>query len=249
MDVNAPIENPELIVKIQDYTKSQSDKDENALRAALLHSKFLAPVNVRERKDGAKREQVLQKDTRANLINIEDSQHCVYLPAFTDWSEVIKWNEDEEMKTAVFTLQDYARIIANNQELTGIVINPYGENLVLDRETIGGIVLGKRVMKKGEPVATGLPQDYPEQMVQALTRYFDKSKIIKCAYLLWMVRNEEQSYLLVLDSNEDLEEIYPKIGDVCKPHLHGKFVDMVPLCSSLGTDVTKNHQPFYEAEM
>jgi len=244
MDMNEPVENLELVNKIREYTKSQSDEDEKVLREELLKAKFLSPIKVEVEKEEFKGKQALEQDAKFNLINIQDNKDNSYLPVFTDWIEMEKWNKDE--KAIVLTFEDYAKIATNNQELVGIVINPYGENLVLDREVIVNIVSGKAVMRKGESVAIGLPRDYPEEMVQALKRYFDEFKKIKSAYLLWMVRNGEQSYLLVLDSDEKPEMIYPKIGDVCKPYLNGIFVDMIPLTSSLGISATENQQPFYK---
>ena len=247
MDINVPIENPELVIKIREYTNSQSDEVEMELREALLKAKFLAPAGLEGWTNIPKGKQVLEQDVKFNLLSIQDEQGSMYLPAFTDWSEVDKWNNDTEMKTMVFTLRDYAGAFTNNQELVGIVINPYGENLVLNREMIYSVVSGKHMMKKGESVAIGLPKEYPDEMVRVLIKYFGDIKKIKSAYLLWMVRNEEQSYLLVLDSDEKPEMIYPQIGDVCKPYLNGKFVDMIPLNSSLGLSATEEQQPFYKA--
>ena len=58
---------------------------------------------------------------------------------FTDWNEINKWNNEENLKTIIFTFQDYAKVFLNNKEMVGLVINPYGENLVLNKQQIQSI--------------------------------------------------------------------------------------------------------------
>jgi len=167
--------------------------------------------------------------------------------AFTDWEEVRKWTSEEKPQMLIITYNDYQSLILGKESTyDGIVINPYGRNIVVKKELINDMASRKTVIKKEKSVAIGLPKDYPEEMVQALKKYFNESKMVKSAYLLWMVREKEQSYLLILDSDEKPEIIYPIVGDVCKPYLNGKFVDVIPLNTSLGVSAVENQQPFYK---
>lgn len=52
-----------------------------------------------------------------------------------------------------------------------------------------------------------------------------------------MVRGEEGSYLLILDSKEDPNILYPRIGNFCSRFLKDKMLDIVSANSDFGKNV------------
>lgn len=247
MDINKPITNQGLLKAIRVMKKDRNQ--EQVFFDELSKAKFLCPA-VLDIKSSDKHQDgkiVLGEGTTISISSLTDQAGNHFLMAFTDWEEVRKWTDEDNPQMLVIDYNDYqSMILESESQYAGFVINPYGENLVISKELISNIVQGESTVKKGESVAIGLPKNHPEEMEQALKEYFDDFKKIKSAYLLWMVRNGEQSYLLVLDSDEKPEIIYPQIGDVCKPYLNGEFVDMIPLNSSLGLSATEEQQPFYK---
>ncbi|BCN29086.1 enhanced serine sensitivity protein SseB C-terminal domain-containing protein [Anaeromicropila herbilytica] len=65
------------------------------------------------------------------------------------------------------------------------------------------------------------------------------------AYLLWMVRNNQASYLLILDSCENSELLFSQIAEVSRSCLSGKLLDIIPVNSSFGKVAIKDHTAFY----
>ena len=91
----------------------------------------------------------------------------------------------------------------------------------------------------------GIPSEYPTKMVNELKDYFKENNMVNKAYFLWMVRGGEGSYLLVLDSLISPTQLYQQVGELCKPYLKDKFLDIVSASSDFGKKVIENQSPFY----
>jgi len=247
MDINVPVENPELVMKIHDYMSSQSDTDEKRLRSTLLKTKFLAPVIIKNWNSKNVGKQVLDQEIEFRLISIQDKEKNIYLPAFTDWNEISKWSNDEELKTIIFTFQDYAKVFMNNKEMVGLVINPHNENLVLNKQQIESISSESK-LKSGEKVKVGIPEKYPADMGKALEDYFLAKGCVSEAYLLLMLRdNNEQSYLLVVETDEDVNILYPELAKIATKYLErGEVIDFISTKEKFGKSVIQGHSPFYK---
>lgn len=147
----------------------------------------------------------------------------------------------------MLSYNDYQSVILKDDSAyEGFVINPYSANIVLEKNSIQNINQRYQQIKKDESVMIGLPKEYPYDMVQKLKIYFDKTKIVKTAYLLWMVRGEEASYLLVLDFVGVPQVVFSQIADVCQPYLKEKLLDIIPLNTVFGKSAIENQQPFYQ---
>ena len=248
MEINTSIENPQLVIAIQNYTSNQSFETERNLHLALKEAKFLAPVNLDGWQDRGFGEQKLNQDVGFNLISIQDENNNVYLPAFTDWGEVGKWSKDQDLKTMVFTLEDYSKIFIGSEESLSIVINPYGENLVINSQQV--IAIGDNDLDENEIVRIGVPKKYPIEMCKAFENYFILNGCVSAAYLLLMVRNRnEQSYLLVIATDEDVDIIYPKLAEIADKYLQlGEVIDFISNKEEFGQSAIEGQEPFYERE-
>ena len=69
-------------------------------------------------------------------------------------------------------------------------------------------------------------------MVNALKNFFSQNHLVKAAYLLWMVKGNVASYLLILDFDGTQQTIFSKITNLCHPFLEGKLLDMLPINTS-----------------
>lgn len=246
MGVNTPVTNPNFLKAIQlmgqDSTKESQFFDE------LFKATFLCPGqidkgNLTKSRDGRT---TLGKDTKISLSLLEAKSGKSYLIAFTDWDELRKWENIQRQQTFLFSIEDYRTIVLGNQHYDGVVINPFGVNLVFDRERLESIHSNQNSIKQDEPVMIGEPRIYPQDMIDKLKSYFQATKLVDKAYLLWMARGNETSYLMVLDSDLTPQELFPMIGEVCEPYLNGQMLDMVSWNSSFGKNVVKNQRPFYQ---
>lgn len=246
MDINQPVENPGLL-DVMNQLRQGKDSEE-VFFSELFQAKFLCPAQV-ELKDAVKGKGgkvSVGGESAVSPTSIRDQEGNHFLMAFTDWREIRKWSEEKNLKTLVLTYEDYQHIIIDGDSpYAGVVINPYGANIVLNKDMMQNILPDKVTMQEGETVMIGVPKDYPVKMVEALSQEFAKRKDVKCAYLLWMARGDETSYLLVLDADGNEQKLFPVIGEICQPFLDEEFMDMVPFYSQFGQSAAENQEPFY----
>lgn len=189
---------------------------------------------------------ILGEETSITLLGIDNEQSDHFLMAFTDWDELKKWKQNYDQQTLVLSYEDYQGIITKSgAAYQGMVINPFGENIVLDRQMLKNTRKNEYVIQKGESVMIGIPKEYPTGMVNKLKDYFTKMQNVEKAYLLWMVRGNESSYLLVLDSPISPQQLFPLISHICQPFLKGKLLDIVFANSELGKYAIKEQTPFF----
>lgn len=246
MDINKPITNPNLVNIIKEIKKG--NKEEELFWEEIFKAKFLCPVNMEIGKTTQKENHkiVLGEGTSIALASINNEQSEHFLMAFTDWDELKKWKQHSNQQTLVLSYEDYQGIILKNDSVyQGMVINPFGENIVLDRQMLANTKKNGHIIQKGESVMIGIPKEYPADMVNKLKEYFAKMQNVDKAYLLWMIRGKESSYLLVLDSPMSPQQLFPLIGRICKPFLKGKLLDMVLANSGLGKSAIEGHPPFF----
>lgn len=242
------ISNPNLLNAIHIM---KADRSKEPLFFAALHqAKLLCPVqidaqNLIKNPDG---NAVLNSDSPILLVSISDSYGAHYLMAFSDLNEFNKWNQGSYQQTIVYTFDDYKAVLTSGDTpYQGVVLNPFGDNIVLGKEIFTGGNASFKTAKSNESVMIGQPKDYPTSMVEKLKQYFHKHLIVDTAYLLWMVRGHEAGYLLVLGTNAPPQKLFPSIGELCKAYLEEKPLDMVLLNSTFGQSSVQGQQPFYKA--
>ena len=214
----------------------------------LVKAKFLCPIQIdaKKLKKTDYNIKILNEDTEVALISITNKTGEQYLMAFTDENEFQKWNPDKNQQTLIFSFEDYKRIVLSEHSLfKGFVLNPFGDNIVLNSDILENIYSQQTEIKKNHSIMIGLPKEYPTLMIEHLIKYFQKTKSIMAAYLLWMVNVDESSYLLVLDTKISLQELFPKINEICQPYLGSKLLDVVDMGSELGKTAIENQKPFY----
>ena len=249
MDVNKPVTNPGLIKAIK--LMKQNSKMESEFLIELFKATFLCPgridkANVAERFDS---NFTLGEGTKLTLSSLDSVSGEEYLMAFTDWNELRKWQNVDGQQTFLFSIIDYKTIVLGNLRFAGVVINPFSENVVLDREKLGIAHSNENIIEKDESVMIGEPSNYPKRMIDELVSYFQATEFVDEAFLLWMARGDETSYLLVLDSTHKPQDLYPAIGKICKPFIVGQLLDMVSLNSEFGKKAVKNRRPFYRRQV
>lgn len=246
MDINKPITNANLVNVIKAIKKGNNK--EELFWKEIFKAKFLCPINMEIGKTTQKGNHkiVLGEGTSIALLSIDNKQSEHFLMAFTDWDELKKWKKNYAQQTLILSYEDYQEIvIKNDSAYHGMVINPFGENIILDRQMLKNTRKNEHIIQKGESVMIGIPKEYPTDMVNKLKEYFATMQNVEKAYLLWMVRGKESSYLLVLDSQISPQQLFPLIGRVCQPFLREKLLDIVLANSGLGKGAIEGQTPFF----
>ena len=249
LDLNKPVNNPVLLEAIEDLKLNYNQENELNFFQKLQGADFLVPIATDPLFETNKGEAILEKNTKIEFISITNDKGETYFPAFTDWNELKKWNEDSKIRTVIFKFSDYKKVILDDDNTTwsGFVINPYGQNIIMGRDQID--LVNKEVeIEKEESVMLGIPQEYPYQMIDAITGLLSKIKSVKCAYLLLMIRNKtDKSFLIVVDTNDNPKETFDMISNVSTGFLReDEKIDMTPLNTPFGKNAVKDQKPFYQ---
>ncbi|RDW16452.1 hypothetical protein CWR48_16340 [Oceanobacillus arenosus] len=249
-DINKPVTNPKLIEIIDRLKTNYVEENEHEFFKELLSANFLAPVVIEpipENKDG---KTVLKEGTKINFIAINNEKGENFFPAFTDWNELRKWSDKIDIQTFILTFKDYEEMIfrKENDTWVGFVINPYGEDIVINREKMRVVNNNDAKIEKDESVIIGIPKEYPNEMVNSLKEYFSKVNSVKSAYILLMIRNQgEKSYLMVIDTDNNPNKVFEKVTNVATKYLKvDEKIDFVTLSDSFGKDAIVGQQPFYQ---
>ncbi len=244
MDTNKLIDNTEIL-NLLDRLKAQFSAElEYELYKQLLSTKFLSPLTEDSLNGSSIRKDTLNEESMIKFISLKDQNGNDYLPVFTDWNELKKWNKTNGIKTQVLTFVDYKAIIKErNSKFKGFVLNPASHNIIFDRDLIDEVC---RI--NDESVMIGIPEKYPHEMVEALQDFLTNIKDVKRAYLLLMIRGgTEKSYLLVVESKGNINDIFRKLAKVVSKYLvKDELVDFVSLSQPFGKSAVEGQKPFYE---
>ena len=254
---NIPPENQALQQAIE--TLQQTDTQENRAKMleAVEKAKFICPVVLqpappRDEKGKA----ILQPDTKIGLQLIATKDGKKYFMGFTSSEKMAKWNtENHNHDLVVNTFDQFAGLlIAQKNDVAGVIIDPFGGDLTLSRDMI---VKMKRFkdrqegiysIAKTDRVVMEDPKKPPEEMLAAMTAYCKKKPEINAAFLRLMFHNGNKTYLLILDLKEGTEHkaVFDEISNVAKPFLKHMLLGVVRIQDSLGKKGIENAKPFYK---
>lgn len=144
IDVNKPLENPVLKELFQKLKNAKEDDEfakvlNNLAEEIAMNAYFLSVVNLseepEEQSDGSF---MLKENTEISFPMLTNQEDQAFYPIFIDWEELNKWEDlkKENLKTAIFNFDDYLSMVFGNENNHGIVINPFSDNFLLDKETL-----------------------------------------------------------------------------------------------------------------
>ncbi|EDP10106.1 enhanced serine sensitivity protein SseB C-terminal domain-containing protein [Amedibacillus dolichus] len=232
--------NPGLIEAIHIMRAQHDEQTVNHMLNEAVRAKYLAPVIFKKNAQG-------DEEMQLSLMKSKDGKK--FLMAFTDWSQVHRWKKGGDIKTAVLSFDDYAKLIVDEKSgIDGFIINPFGENLPFFKEIVADLIKQKQAFdaEASEPQGIEIDdaKDVSQELLTALTQYMEKEAGIRAAYLREMKRGNRQSYLIVVDFEGERETIFKQIADCAVPHLHDLYLDMIPM-DSVGEGILDDAQPFY----
>ena len=69
---------------------------------------------------------------------------------FTDWEELGRWKGlTAPLKTLILSFDDFYAMIAKREDTAGVVVNPFGDSFVIEREAMNTLKEHKERTEKG----------------------------------------------------------------------------------------------------
>ncbi len=150
MEFNKPVSNPMLIGAIELMKADDTQAHRGMFVNEVVKSEFLAPVVISPApKPDENGRLVIEKGSNVQFPSLSAPDGRQFLMAFTDKMEFEKWRPGEEKYSFTLTFNDYVSMLLRKDKdgktgpAIGVVINPYGCNLILHRDMIANIVVAK----------------------------------------------------------------------------------------------------------
>ncbi len=154
-DLDKKIQNMELIIAMRVLQESDTKENRNRLINEMMRSRFITPAFIKEedaklmaklKESGEKRPVPIS----FKVVTARDGKR--FLPAFTDTMQYNKWIEKCEikdpLKKMVMNFEVYAQyILGSGGELSGFIINPFGENLVFPEPMVRNLAMQLQKIK------------------------------------------------------------------------------------------------------
>lgn len=265
IDVNKPVENPALLEELRKRSTVGSDRQaqinlmNNIMHLVATQATFLVIIKLDEKdmEPDGEGKMIIKKDAhmQVQMISSPDGKH--YIPLFTDWPSLRQWDifKDAQVQTLVVGFDDVMALV--NENTFGVVINPFSENLCITTPQLQhmkqvkeqGTHISENRVTEDTPVQIGEAREYPANLVNAIKEYAESDSRVKEVHIKMMTRNGQMSFLLVIDHDGDLNEVFKGIAGAGRAFVPaGLFLEMVPLDSQFGQQVitTTFSKPIYK---
>lgn len=251
-EINIPVTNPRLQHALIRFFQTLHSRQGGEANKQLLHAlegqmldevlqaKYLLPMQLMEKEPAPSDEQGIKtigEGTEIRFGVLGGENDSTWLPAFTDWPEFEKVYDKTAWQSNVVAFGD---LLALSENMNGIVVNCAGIPLRIDENNRNVIEAYLRersqaeaggvqqvVVEKDTSVLLGEPKHYPTDMIDAVKSYMKTQKSINAAYLRLMVKEREQSYLIIVDGEGSQEELFQGIAAAASPHLNGMMLNMM----------------------
>ena len=252
MSEKKKIENPGLLWAIEQLRIQNSPQAQEQVSTELRKAVFLVPTHFQPigepSEPDEKGERKMQAQVRLLMITSKQDDSKI-IPLFTDEEQKNKGELAGEKKPFYMPmrLMDVAQIIVKDDRISGVVINPYGVSVRLDRKQIAK-VLADLQPKKVQIRISNL-KEMPQGMVQRLTDALRKQPHVERAWLRYMEQGDEKGSLCVVKGENIRQQVlFPLLGEIAKPYPMDMRFFAARYDGAFGAKATENSLPFYERD-
>lgn len=260
-DIQKPITNPRIKGLMRQAAGAPTEEMMNLIYEEFaMNSRFISVILLSEEpvpnEDGTA---VFNEGATMQLPLLTAPDGSRFYPAFTDKEEMAKWQDMKEPKTVLLSLHDYVALVMKNEDTNGIVVNPFSENMMVDKKILEHLRKKKELLVTGmtkETVSDKTPMtlsditEFPVELAKAIEGVVKEEPCVEQAWLRLMKKEGEISYLLIVDVSlpGNLEIIFNRIAEAARPHLHGMLVNIISYKSDFGRKATEGVPSFYQKQ-
>ncbi|MGN1119040.1 MAG: enhanced serine sensitivity protein SseB C-terminal domain-containing protein [Oscillospiraceae bacterium] len=197
--------------------------------------------------------------SKVEFAMIADAKGNSYYPAFTSMKEFGKWEPmaKTDPQTITVTFSDLARMILGQSGAAGFVVNPFSDNLLINKEAVKrwNEILQYRTKGYAERKLTSESEisfsEYeaiPLSLISALKTAADKSGGVNAMWLRPMTVDGEKSHALIVDYADNSMQVTTALGNAAKEFIGEMNLNIFNVKDGIGQAATQNIEPFYKAE-
>ena len=257
MDLNQPVTNPALKRALEEMHRENTRPNQERALDELLQAQLLSPVTITPpppKGDGKTGQTRLDQNTKIQFSLLTTQDGRSFFPAFTDWEELRKLSQEPQQQTLVLGFADYAAMILRDSAAAGLAVNPFGDSLTMERPMVEYLERRRRELEEGlrpekiekdTRVMVGEPAQFPQALADAVRERAAALPEVARIWLRLMVREGQESYLLVVDHTGSEGQLFAALAQAARPYVGDMGVDLVPYDSGLGRSAAQG-QPFYQ---
>ncbi len=154
-DLDKPVENPQLSEALAGHASMPSDETWRELLIQVSRANYLVAVLDDETNielDQQPDTTVIKKGSRLAILFCQNDQGQKLATLFTDREQIQAWT-DQRVSTLVMPAEQAWEFVASQSMYDGVVINPAGWPLELDRRQIGLLQQAEGATPAGAPAA------------------------------------------------------------------------------------------------
>lgn len=166
-----------------------------------------------------------QEENRKTFALLMTDDERKFAPAFLHKKSNLGRFKEEQLVEIPYNKLKYL-IIDAGAEISGIVIAPFEENIVLDRkliEIIDAQTMGMSLRREEHVGRIKLrkPENVPNGLIDALKKFFETSLKVESAWLI-KAKTENESdehWMLLIDFYGEKTELFPQVAEIMKPYM------------------------------
>lgn len=261
-----PVSNPALDKAGKALRENNNPQNLNLVINEVTRSFFLIPATVNWNGSAPKPDQngrvVLPKDTKITFSVVKSDSGKAYFPAFSCEAELRKGKFPHANQVMLLRFDDYARMLQQNEQISGFVVDPFGNNLRFESPMVASIKqqhdaavarakagLRPTQVKAGDKVTLVEPSLYPDKLLDPLCETLAGIDTVAAAYLQVMLVNDTtRYYLVVLDAprNDQMLLAVAKAAHAYLTDPERKMeINFTTSDSVLGRQGMRDSEPFY----
>lgn len=254
--------NDDLLGLWRTVTLDQSDENMATFLEELVEHANLITLALSDKPIPTKADGHLDFDQELELqfplLSAQDDK--TFQPFFTDWQSALtllnQWEEAGNQDTVdashgvVINFAEMVQLIASNDDVQGAVINPFADNITLDRDSL--LDLGKQAAARHnteeQPVHIGDGRKAPEGLLETLVDKFAADGQVQRAWMRTLTMGDAQSFFLILDMTErdDQDAFFDQLTVLANEYLDAEDIGLTiaPYSEELASAV-EGSVPFY----
>ena len=246
------VRNDALKEAMRTLHETRTKDNEIRMFEELQKAMFLVPVRFEGN----------QGSLKAHFIMISTPDKKNFFPVFTDAQEAERMAMPEGQKREFLgrTLKEFEPIFKDTRgQAAGIVVNPFSENILLQRDLISKLntqkasaVSGAPVnAKKGEvpqelPVRFDEPRVYPTALVNAVYEACRSIPEVSRVWYKQMLIGPNVNHGLIVETEKFTQELGEKLKAAAEPFSKGVPVQVLKLTPELDKNVIKDAVALYD---
>lgn len=226
-------------------SEAQSELTNTIIGELVMNTTFIAPAELGE---------ATGNEQSVTFQLIQSPQGTRFFPVFTSSEDLDVWEDRKNTATVQVTFDGYAELLKNNDAMGGIAVNPFTDNLRIDRRLVLQWYERKQLIVNGYASHTITndssyefyePDPYPAEISDKLCETAKAYPQVKRIWLRGIKLDGADGYLAVVEVDGDHTKVFPELGGSVRDMLGGALLHLVLYAPGFAEDSAEGITPIY----